>query len=107
MENFLRSFTFITVLIFISINLLLGYWGIASIGLTITIYYLILIFGLFIIKKTFRNAERISNYRLLFTSIIVSLFVGELALKYVFKTHLGKQEIDKGFSIPRHMVVIK
>jgi lysophospholipase L1-like esterase len=90
------------LIVFIVLNLILGFWGVSSIMLTTIIYGFILFSGIFIIDKALKNPEATANYTLLFTSLIVSFFIGELVLRYVFKVNLQKQEIDGGFfySIP-------
>jgi hypothetical protein len=85
------------VLLLAIINLVLGFWGVSSILLTITIYGISIAIGLFGIKWLPINERLSSNLKLSFLSLMISLFAGELGLKYIFKKNLQKEELDGGF----------
>ena len=93
----LNTIALVIVLLLAIINLILGFWGVSSILLTITIYGLSISVGLFGIKWLPINDSLSSNLKLSFLSLMISLFAGELGLKYFFKKNLQKEELEGGF----------
>ena len=97
MKRLFRFFSLAALVLFVAINLLLGYWGISSILLTIIMYALALLAGRFAIAKFTRYKAHAQNFALLFTTVLLTLFAGELLLKYVFKVGLERQELNGEF----------
>ncbi len=83
--------------LFIILNLVLGWYGVSSVFLTAIVYALSWKLGSMLLVRLFNNGEYRKRITLLFTSLLVSLFMGELALRYVFKINLSRQEMNGSF----------
>lgn len=92
------SFIFKAIIGFVMlISILLGCIGVSSILLTLTFYVLILVVGRKLCFMFIREEPLKTNLALLVITLGVSLLVGELALRYVFKIGLEKQELNGEF----------
>ncbi len=87
----------IIVFLFIICNTTLGFIGISSILLTISIYYL----GWYVLTKLIdrfiSNISSAQNYKLFIGALIMTLFLSEVTLKYIVKSHLTYLEKNKEF----------
>ncbi len=97
MKRILKYTALFLLTAFALLNIVLGYYGVSSIFLTITIYALVWCAGVLVIQQILKNAATAKNFKLAFTTLLLSLFIGELCLKYIFKTNLSKQEINGSF----------
>lgn len=75
----------------------MGIFGIASLFLTFSMYFLLGYMLIKLILNLIKDTVKKNTYILLVTSIVISLFVSELILKYVTKSFLTYSERNGGF----------
>ncbi len=96
-KRILKYVSLFLLSVFVLLNIVLGYYGVSSIFLTAIVYIFLWVAATFIVSRLIKNTQFKQNLKLLFTAMIVSLFIGELALKYVFKKNLAHQEMNGSF----------
>lgn len=90
--------TILTVIwIFVALNIILGLLGKSSILLTLSVYFSVWFIFKIIINRFCINTDQNKNYQLLLTSIIISLFLTEVTLKYVIQSNLTYSEKNGSF----------
>ncbi|HPW67741.1 MAG TPA: hypothetical protein PLS84_11770 [Salinivirgaceae bacterium] len=90
--------TILTVIwIFVTLNIILGLLGISSILLTVSVYFSVWLVVKMLIDRFFIKTDQNKNYQLLLATIIISLFLTEVALKYVAKANLTYSEKNGDF----------
>jgi len=96
-NRFLRYALVGIAILFVSFNLILWYFGLSSILLTISVYLLLGIVAYLIPSVFFGNSAFTTNVRLASVSLICSLFVVEFILRFCFTYHLTYQERNGNF----------
>lgn len=93
----LRSALPVVTWLFVAINITLGLTGISSILLTVSVYFSVWYVFKMLIDKFFIQTEQNKNYRLFLATIIISLFLSEVTLKYIAKANLTYAEKNGDF----------
>lgn len=93
----LKKILFTVFIFFISINLLLGFLGISSLGLALSMYFI----KWWVLRNSilyfFKNHSELKEYLIALNVSIISLFFVELSLKYIAKHNLSYTESNGSF----------
>lgn len=88
----------VILFLFLITNVFLGYLGISSILLTLSVYVMLWMVLRWLVKFNFNsNTDRQKNVMLLVSTLVICLFVGELSLRYVFKINVNYAEVNGDF----------
>ena len=93
----LRKTTCTVIWIFVILNIILGLLGISSILLTVSVYFSAWFVFKILIDRLYNKTDQNINYQLILATIIITLFISELTLKYIVKTNLTYSEKNGGF----------
>lgn len=93
----IRKTSLTVIWIFVTLNIILGLLGISSILLTVSVYFSVWHVFKILIDRFIVKTDQNKNYQLLLATIIISLFLTEVELKYVAKSNLTYSEKNGAF----------